>query len=54
MKQAALAFELIGFVLAGFFIGGLLNERFGSYLPQALGVFIGFFLWSFVLWKNWK
>ena len=56
MKQAALAFELLGFVLAGFFIGGVFNERFGggSHWPQALGVLLGFILWGLFLWKNLK
>ena len=47
MKWAFLSFELMGFVLAGGFLGWLFAQGLGG----AVGVFLGFLLWSLHLWK---
>ena len=56
MKKMFIAFELVGFVLMGGFLGWAIDEFIlptGGLAP-ALGVMSFFFLWVFYIWKNFR
>lgn len=55
MKWAGVAFELTGLILAGLFLGSILDSiwQFSGY-AQAGGVILAFLLWIFFVWKRWN
>ena len=55
MKNISLVFDLAGLVLAGLFLGSILDKilKTQSYF-QAGGVVLGFLLWMFFLWKRFR
>ena len=53
MRWAGLAFELIGFIGAGFLVGFMLDqigEKQGIF--QAGGIILAFLLWIIFVWKK--
>lgn len=53
MKWTVIAFELVGFIGAGFLIGSALDqfmEKHGTF--QAGAVFFAFLLWAVFVWKK--
>ena len=53
MKWTGIAFELIGFIGAGFFIGSVLDQMWEKQgVFQAGGIILAFLLWIIFVWKK--
>ena len=53
MKKVYIAFELLSFILMGAGIGWFVDQFWpSSGIAVAVGIVLGFLLWSFYIWKK--
>ena len=53
MRWTTIAFELVGFIGAGFLIGFVLDQIWEKQgLFQASGIILAFLLWAVFIWKK--